>query len=324
MKYPHTTLSVQGCECEGCERVRARRRKRAKNTALHGTHYLMDVGPVRRHIKALLNAGWTQRDISVHASVAQGSICEIASGLRRFGGDTVLRKSVRTSTAERILRLKPSDLRLEARHRVPALGSTRRLRALACMGWGLCDFEAYGLGDSNARDLRQGLRKTTLVEIAVCVEKAFIDLCMTPAPEDMRHDAVRRNAAANGWLPPLAWDDIDDPNEIPDMDPPEEHTRLLDRECPYDDAAVIRALTGNPPAYLSHQDRLEITRRGLEGGKSYNFLARNAGVVKVDRYVRELRDGGWTWQPPEPAHLHLTNDEVARIGPGPHPHKEAS
>lgn len=107
---------------------------------------------------------------------------------------------------------------------VPALGTQRRLRALFALGWTSRDLAPLlGVGVARVGYLASDKQSTVLPETAAKVAAVYERLSMTvPAdPEHLspRHCAVharqRRLAVRRGWAPPLAWDNIDDPDEQP-------------------------------------------------------------------------------------------------------------
>lgn len=104
--------------------------------------------------------------------------------------------------------------RWQAGHRrtVPAVGTARRLQALAAIGWSSSALAAHTGRPSPEifSWLRRGggrVYRTTADWIA----GVYDELCMTPRP----CGRTRSHALRAGWAPPLAWDDIDDPGERP-------------------------------------------------------------------------------------------------------------
>ncbi len=97
---------------------------------------------------------------------------------------------------------------------VPALGTVRRIRALQALGWSFPQIaEAAGL---SARTLHNPTHRGTWVlrTTADAVDKAYEALSMT-RPDGPYAERCRAAAARKGWPPPLAWTNIDDPNEQP-------------------------------------------------------------------------------------------------------------
>ena len=92
---------------------------------------------------------------------------------------------------------------------VPATGTMRRLQALAFIGWSTAEIAKRI--DSHYQPLqkiRAGQRECVRLSTARRVAAAYEELSMR-----VRHDRAARIAhlcaVAHGWMPPLAWDDID-------------------------------------------------------------------------------------------------------------------
>jgi hypothetical protein len=97
---------------------------------------------------------------------------------------------------------------------VPAVGFQRRVHALMAIGWTQRSIaEALGIAHGN---LSLKMRANTYVyratHVAMC--EVYEARCMTPQ-RGVVNDRTARIAAKAGHAPPLAWDDIDDPNEEP-------------------------------------------------------------------------------------------------------------
>lgn len=98
---------------------------------------------------------------------------------------------------------------------VPAVGTRRRLEALAFMGWSTTVI-APMIG-SNYRPLlkiRSGEVGRVRSSTARRVQRIFRELCSTEAPGSSGV-ITRGYARKHGYLSHLAWDNIDDPNETP-------------------------------------------------------------------------------------------------------------
>lgn len=98
---------------------------------------------------------------------------------------------------------------------VPAFGAQRRIRALAAIGWPFAEISVQ-LGRKRAHEGIATLLRQDWVQrkTAERVDEVYRRLCMTPGP----NPTVAKRARLNGWAPPLAWDDIDDPDETPSRD----------------------------------------------------------------------------------------------------------
>lgn len=110
---------------------------------------------------------------------------------------------------------------LEETALVPAIGSTRRIRALATLGWSVAKLAAE-LGVNRQRLGRLALSDTTSVETARAIGTLYDRLWCIPAPASTSADkaaATRARAESSrlGWNKPLDWEDdtLDDPNAQP-------------------------------------------------------------------------------------------------------------
>lgn len=91
-------------------------------------------------------------------------------------------------------------------------GTRRRLQALVAIGWTQRLIgQELGVVQSRVKALTH--QDGVTARVAFEVRDVFDRLAMTVGPSN----PTRVRAAAKGWLPPLAWDDIDDPNEVPDL-----------------------------------------------------------------------------------------------------------
>jgi hypothetical protein len=105
---------------------------------------------------------------------------------------------------------------------VPAVGTARRLQALAVMGWPtsrMC--RETGLTPHRLVPLLKGTASAVTREEARTVAVVYVRLsAASPGLCGVSHIAARgarERAGAAGWAPPAAWDDdtIDDPAAIP-------------------------------------------------------------------------------------------------------------
>lgn len=98
---------------------------------------------------------------------------------------------------------------------VSARGSIRRIHALVAIGWSM-EHQAERLG-INKRVIQGFAAKSPETRTRVATAKRYADLYdelhMTPGPSQR----ARLIAKRKGWMPPLAWDDIDDPGEQPNL-----------------------------------------------------------------------------------------------------------
>lgn len=99
---------------------------------------------------------------------------------------------------------------------VPKLGTRRRVHALMAIGWTYNQIAAEaGVSHATLRDLTRGSRAYRAV--ATAIADTYSRLSDTPAPSGRNASYVINLARRNGWPPPSAWFDIDDPDEQPDF-----------------------------------------------------------------------------------------------------------
>lgn len=154
-----------------------------------------------------------------------------------------------------------------------AIGYRRRVQALACMGWSLTELaDLMGVAHSS---FCMPLYRGTWVSLEK--HRSFAELyerlCMTESTGP-RVRQTKGYATRNGWVPPLAWDDIDDPNEIPGTG---SSAALVD------DVAVQRALEGRGGLGLNRAERTEALRRHLARGGTEGSFQLLTGI-RSDRY----------------------------------------
>lgn len=105
--------------------------------------------------------------------------------------------------------------------RVGGTGTRRRIEALLALGYSSRDIDiALGQAKTYTYRLLSNRGAEVYLTTAHRVDEVYRRLCMTlpDASTPFRAAIVKRakrQAAANGYAPPLAWDNIDDPNESP-------------------------------------------------------------------------------------------------------------
>lgn len=115
------------------------------------------------------------------------------------------------------------DLMSGRPRKIDALGTHRRIEALLSLGWG---YRAMGdhLGLSREAVRQVHLRPLVFASTAEDIDAMYRELCMRiPVGKDPHDQSMinrtRKQAAAHGYAPPLAWDDIDTdaaPNGVAD------------------------------------------------------------------------------------------------------------
>lgn len=169
-------------------------------------------GPVAKQVRALLATGVTLTGLSEATGVSYAALVRIVSDSPPA--------YVRASTVELIRDFSTDHLAPQVL--VPPHGTVRRLRALVALGWTSTELagrlgltgEGVGLILAGPTTVRHATR--------VAVEKLYAELSMTvPRSRDRYRRGVitrtRARAKANGWAPPLAWEDekLDNPKARP-------------------------------------------------------------------------------------------------------------
>lgn len=161
-----------------------------------------------------------------------------------------------------------------------ALGASRRLRALMAIGW--TQQALAGLLGESKQQVNQLVHlkhPTVTIGRNRRVAKVYEDLCGT-AGGSMR---ARLWADRRGWLPPLAWEDIDDPAEVP-VPPKDEgwpDLVAIERACRRGVGAVT----------LTDAERAEVKRRLLASPLPAREVAAllEVHVGTVDRWRASTR-----------------------------------
>jgi hypothetical protein len=178
--------------------------------------------------------------------------------------------------------------RMSGRGLISCIGTRRRVEALEAIGWTRANISRE-LGYTReyvGKTLRNDLiRQDTADAIAAVYDR--LSMVVPVDPPNLRkgqtraHETARRRAARLGFAPPLAWDDIDDPDERPSLG-----GRLRDQEV--DDVVVERLLAGER-IKSNAAEKYEAMRRWLAMGRSARSICKTHGW-QDGRYV-ERQDG---------------------------------
>jgi len=211
--HPHdleTCWATHGCRCQRCSHLRKMERQRRRNRMMAYGRWegraTIPVEPVRRHVLELRAAGgFGLERIARAAGVGTGVVFDVVYGPRGSQKDRRAERITRAS-AEKILALTPERID-------PAFaegrGTSRRLQALVAIGYTESYLaERLGVLVGNLSPLVMNRRPRVMATTHTAVAALFEELWST-RPEGPRAERARRLAAAHGWLPPLAWDDID-------------------------------------------------------------------------------------------------------------------
>ena len=266
------------CRCTDCTAANTAASRTATRERAYGRWQpYVDAGPVREHLAALRAAGIGVERIAHLAGISVSHIRELAE---RDHGDSPGTQRVRPGTATRILGIGISDASRAPHSRVDATGTRRRLQALQAVGWS-AELLAAQLGrrpNSLHRSMTGRLVTAgTAQEVATLYEQLWH--IRPPRMTDEQRaaaDAAQAHAAAQGWLPPLAWDDIDS-----DPTPPAAVAGASQRSD-MDQIAVERALAGDHITYddLTTVEQQEVIRRLTARGSSIRDIAAQLGTTK--------------------------------------------
>lgn len=172
----------------------------------------------------------------------------------------------------------------------------RKLQALARLGWGVKELatamQAAGLTTANQKSLlfdhRYGRRPIIEVKLLTAINITYQRLQMKAAPDDRHHAHVRNDAARKRWAPPLAWENIEDPDEKPTGRHHSgwDHTRHHES---VDEVAVWRAASGDSQELpLTRAEKAAVVEVMREAGKTDREIERVTGIGQVgDRFPRK-------------------------------------
>lgn len=253
------------CTCAACEPIRARMKKRSKAGLLPKARS----DEAWEVIDTLLARGWSPLAIASAAGVSDRGMLS-ALQTRREGRPRRFGRAV----AERIIgHGEPT------RGYVSAVGPCRRLQALAAVGWSLEALsERSGVPVMTLSTVRSGRLEHVRPGTARVVDEIFRAHAWTPGP----HRHAVDHAAAQGWVSPLAWDDIDDPAEKPRGIHREHKKRHMD------EIAIARALAGpaSTPDLTAEERRVVVARLdalGCSGPQIAAHLRVDVRTVQRDR-----------------------------------------
>jgi len=171
---------------------------------------------------------------------------------------------------------------------VPSIGTTRRIRALQAIGWRLSDIDqalGHGDGRKGGPNYAHNLTRQDRIHASTAakVARVYEQMSMTPGPSARTRSIAKKRK----WAPPLAWNNIDDPNEKP--------TGMVTVKAarrPHDEldlTVVERLLEGQKVPQTTNAERKEAMRRWLAMGNSERSLCKALGW-KDGRYLPRDED----------------------------------
>lgn len=164
---------------------------------------------------------------------------------------------------------------------MPPLGTRRRIRALQAVGYSFPMIaEAADMSPKTIADLCYRSERVS-TQTARVVAEVYERLCMKQ-PTGMFVKRSRLMAARKGWAPPLAWDDIDDPDEMP-------RGLITSRDDDGIDPVVVDRLLAGDRVRSTNAEKCEAMRRWTREGGSEKSLCDMHGW-RAGRYMTTRED----------------------------------
>lgn len=233
----------RGCRCDGCRVAVVREDKRNRMLRETGRALLRPAGPARRHLEALLDGGMMPAEVEVATGVHRNVLYKLSHGDGR----------VHAETERKILAVPvPDGVALSGVYR-DGTGTRRRLQGLVVMGWPVKVLAGrLGCASEYVHYLLAGKGTGRVALKTLCaVRKLSRELHATsPEQAGMPAAAVRRTrnmAGRHGWLSVAVWDDIDDPQDVPQCG-----ARVLRDDAIVEDTAYL-ARTGLSRVLISER-----------------------------------------------------------------------
>jgi hypothetical protein len=272
------------CRCPACTAANSAASRNRRRRALFGhqsSSTLVDATPVREHIAQLRAAGLGYDRLSRLAGTSARHLRDIACTTPTPTHKAPIRR-IRTQLAEALLTIDPAT----ATYLRDARGTRRRLTALVALGWPLPHIAAL-LGrrpDSLARTLTAN---QVTAATAAATAKLYDDLAEEPPSHTPTTLAAKRYAQDRGWVPPLAWDDID--TDAAPHDAVADPTTDTDQQ--YLDEIAIEAATAGRLSWrqLTDAEAAEAVRRLAAHGRSTRSIANQlrASRTVIRHYITE-------------------------------------
>lgn len=239
--------------CEPCRTVRRRLNKRWNLNRNRNTPAIVTLGTWGHKALLIHNPGETARLTGLGVRHVKRLIEKGPTG------------KVRRETKAAIM-----ALRIEG----TTIGMTRRMQALAAIGYSSARLEQEtGITRDALKTIRnrepQYVHDTTRTALTAAYER----LSTQPLPPSRSSTRARNTAAANHWPSPMAWDNIDDPDERPNLG------KVSSSHESVDDVVVDRRLEGIKERNLTKAETQEVIRRARLRGINTDALR-----IKADRY----------------------------------------
>lgn len=254
------------CRCDGCSlRSREYEGRRRRLIAYRQWQPLIDAEPARAHVRSLMTFGIGWERVAKLARVGNTTVGDLLYGKP---GKAPTRK-IRAATAAALLAVQPEFGALADGVRIDVTGTRRRVQALAAIGWCLSE-QARRLGRSARNHYHVLTEERVTVSTYRAARRLYDQLSATPAPSGTASTRARAIAARRGWPPPLAWDDIDNPDAVP-------YVELAEVSSVVDVVAIERVLAGDE-VRLTPLERHHAVHAGIAREISLSLIAHRIHV----------------------------------------------
>lgn len=257
---PSRNCYLHGCRRPECELANYRYAKQLKLEHQRGERRRQDVTEVRAHVQQLLDNGWWMAEIARESGVPRSNLQKILT----------VSKSTHKDVARAILAVPVVPiLRIPLGDRVPALGSMRRLRALAWLGHPWKDVSKHtGITSDRLGVIANNRIDVIRPDEAQAIAAAYRVLSTTPG----RMKQIATWARNQDWRGPLAWDAIDDPDAKPETGHVDELAASRKRKV-YADPARVARLTAEGLSAEQIAQRLGCHKRTVVRARSKTQMA---------------------------------------------------
>ncbi len=189
------------CHCPPCKVQRRRMNKLRRTGRLPRPDPALAWARIDSWVSAGFSPAWIATACGLQVRNIESALSERTSGhLRKLGA---------TVTA----RVLAADIRAGTAGTCDALGARRMLQALACHGFDTSRLQdASGISFTTLAAIRRG----ATTNITAARHHQIADLYEQLSGRFGTSTEAKRRATLAGWVPPLGWDNIDDPTETPD------------------------------------------------------------------------------------------------------------
>ncbi|MFK8844738.1 hypothetical protein [Streptomyces sp. Ac-502] len=197
---------LRGCRRPECRSAQIRYLKQYRLDRERDGLRRTDATGAAARVRALIEAGWSHRQIAAASGCSCRAIASLALGEHA---------TIHATLAARIIAARPTLALCPPASYVSALGARRRVRALMAIGHTRNAIAAaVSITPGNLSILINEQRPKTIARHAQAIAAIYPHWAMTPG-SDTR---ARLRAQREGWAPPAAWSDdtIDDPSAHPD------------------------------------------------------------------------------------------------------------